>query len=210
MARLRLLILVPLLVVLAVATSPSRVGAEVPGELASIYHPLIAGSTWRYAVEEDDERYTQIIEVTESDAPGVFILATKSKLRRTRYYVSTDANRVILHKVDAKLAFLPFRRTKHFDPPLPFLCLAPDLTGEWSWQGHTRGYGPDLATAQYSLCTVGDEADNDVLPRLEIAATLTYRDGSREKFRAHYAAGVGLIDFRSETYTKTLIEHLVP
>lgn len=178
--------------------------------MALIYHPLTPGSKWEYDVTENNDQYIQTIEVSKTSDPGIFVLETSSRNRHIKYYVSHDHGRILLHKIVAKVSLVPFSRTKHFEPPLPFLDLSSGFHTEWSWEGKTRGYGPDLASAKYELSAGPNSLYQGMPSEFDVEASMLYKDGSISTFVAHYAAGVGLVSMRSDSYTKILVKHTVP
>lgn len=194
-----------LVALILVFVAIAGVSAWADDELMRLYHPLEPGTIWRYHVQEDGESYLQTIEVRSDSKPGSYVLRTASSWRRVSYHI-TEANGVcLLDRVEAKLSFLPFKRTARFDPPLPFLRFDGELSGRWRWTGRSRGYGPDLVLAEYSMSPVSAEGDTSATPDLEVSVQSTDAEGQRNAFTAVYGAGVGLKSVVAAGYRKTLV-----
>ena len=189
----------------AIADADSETSGEFNPDLARLYHPLEAGMRWVYRIEEGDDTYEQKIEMKYLRKNGQYLLEVKSRLRRTKYRISRQGNQLLLHEVQARFSFLPIHRSQKFTPPLPFLSFDGQKETEWEWVGRSRGFGPTLIDASYTMQFSDEKEWPDSDSEILVKAFWRTEEGDNAKFQARYGAGVGLVSVEAEGYRKTLI-----
>ncbi len=184
----------------------------IPAPLLSLrekYHPLVPGTVWTYQVVEGGRSYEQRVELRPGEEPGSFELETFSPKRRVRYRLSVQGETVLLHRVEARLSFLPLWRRQSFAPPLPFLNLERGLVNAWTWSGEAAGDHGRVSRILYCARALGAEGGAGEV-ELEVIAACAAGSEAGAVYRAQYASGIGLVRVESKDYSKVLVGHRSP
>jgi hypothetical protein len=182
---------------------------EAPGTGAPAlaeFHPLTPGFRWTYRVEEKGRRYRQEVRLQAGANDGSVVLLASSPRRRSRYQLRARGDSLLLVRAEVRLPYLPFGRSRSFDPPLPLLALGPSAPVSWDWRGSCGTPSEAADMLAWTAAIVG-QADS-------IAAAGSLRVCSEGRFMGRsftcqqvYERGVGLVFMETGGYRKVLEEY---